>query len=189
MRADEDTFIRNTDRAANVAINVGTDSVSEVRVANPVVLVLDNIRSAFNVGSMFRTAETAGCTEIITCGITCHPPHPKLRKTALSSTDSVPFRHFDDTMVAMETLKSEGYKIVAMETTSRSQVYTDIDYPLKVALVVGNEITGVDSRCMDLADYIAEIPTYGVKNSLNVASAAPIVVFEVLRQWSKKNMT
>jgi 23S rRNA (guanosine2251-2'-O)-methyltransferase len=91
-------------------------------------------------------------------------------------------------MAAIKKLKEEGYTIVAMETTSRSQVYTDVDYPLKVALVVGNEVTGVDTRVMEEADIIAEIPTYGLKNSLNVASAAPIVVFEVLRQWSKKKM-
>lgn len=186
LRADEATYLRNTDKAP-VSI-VGTNNPVEQRTANPVVLVLDNIRSAFNVGSMFRTGETAGVAEIITCGITAHPPHPKLRKTALSATDSVPFRHFDDIIVAIATLREEGYTIVAMETTSRSQVYTDVDYPLKVALVVGNEVTGVDTRVMEGADIIAEIPTYGVKNSLNVASAAPIVVFEVLRQWSKKKL-
>ena len=183
LRADEASYLRNTDKAP---LNSEGTNVADQRIANPVVLVLDNIRSAFNVGSMFRTGETAGVSEIVTCGITAHPPHPKLRKTALSATDSVPFRHFDDIMVAVATLKEEGYTIVAMETTSRSQVYTDVDYPLKVALVVGNEVTGVDTRVMEGADIIAEIPTYGVKNSLNVASAAPIVVFEVLRQWSKK---
>lgn len=186
LRADEASYLRNTDKApANM---IGSNDVIGQRVANPVVLVLDNIRSAFNVGSMFRTGETAGVSEIITCGITAHPPHPKLRKTALSATDSVPFRHFDDIMAAIAQLKSEGYVIVAMETTSRSQVYTDVNYPLKVALVVGNEVTGVDTRVMEAADIIAEIPTYGIKNSLNVASAAPIVVFEVLRQWSNKKL-
>jgi 23S rRNA (guanosine2251-2'-O)-methyltransferase len=186
LRADEASYLRNTDKAP---LNVlSPNAPQEERKSNPVVLVLDNIRSAFNVGSMFRTGETAGVSEIITCGITAHPPHPKLRKTALSATDSVPFRHFEDIMVAIATLKEEGHTIVAMETTSRSQVYTDVDYPLKVALVVGNEVTGVDTRVMESADIIAEIPTYGVKNSLNVASAAPIVVFEVLRQWSKKKL-
>jgi len=184
LRADEATYLRNTDKA--IVNELGSNA--EQRIANPVVLVLDNIRSAFNVGSMFRTGETAGVSEIVTCGITAHPPHPKLRKTALSATDNVPFRHFDDIIAAIKKLKEEGYTIVAMETTSRSQVYTDVDYPLKVALVVGNEVTGVDTRVMEEADIIAEIPTYGLKNSLNVASAAPIVVFEVLRQWSKKKM-
>ena len=146
-------------------LNVVRDTV------HPVVLVLDNIRSAFNVGSMFRSAETAGAAEIITCGITAHPPHPKLRKTAFSAIDTVPFRHFDDTMSAIQQLKMEGYTIVAMETTSKSQVYTQVTYPSKVALVLGNEVTGVDTQIMDLADIIVQIPTYGIKNSLNVTSA------------------
>lgn len=186
LRADEATYLRNVDKASVPTPGFGGNS--EQRKAHPVVLVLDNIRSAFNVGSMFRTGETAGVTEIVTCGITAHPPHPKLRKTALSATDSVPCRHFDDIMVAVATLKEEGHTIVAMETTSRSQLYTDVEYPLRVALIVGNEVTGVDTRVMEAADIIAEIPTYGQKNSLNVASAASIATFEVLRQWSAKKM-
>jgi tRNA G18 (ribose-2'-O)-methylase SpoU len=176
VRADQAAYyLRNTDKP-----------ISSGRQLNPVVLVLDNIRSAFNVGSLFRTSETGGVAELITTGITAHPPHPKLRKTAFSSIDVVPTRHFDDIMEAIATLRAEGYTIVAMETTSRSKLYTDIDFPEKTALVVGNEITGVDTRVMEGADLIAEIPTYGVKNSLNVASALPIVLFEVLRQWDTK---
>jgi tRNA G18 (ribose-2'-O)-methylase SpoU len=147
------------------------------------VLLLDNVRSAFNVGSLFRTGETAGIQEIVTAGITAHPPHPKLRKTAMQSLEAVPTRHYDNVMDAVRALKEEGYTIVVMETTSKSALYTDTKYPEKTCLVLGNEITGVDTRIIDLADMVVEIPTYGVKNSLNVASAGPIVVFEVLRQW------
>ena len=120
-------------------------------------------------------------------GITAHPPHPKLRKTAFSSLDVVPHRHFDDIVDCIDTLKREGYLIVAMETTSKSQIYSQVTYPRNVALVLGNEITGVDTRVMDMADMIVEIPTYGVKNSLNVASAAPVVLFELLRQWGQED--
>lgn len=176
VRADEAShYLRNIDRAK-----------SAQRQMNPVVLVVDNVRSAFNVGSLFRTSETGGVAELVTTGITAHPPNPKLNKTALASVEHVPTRHFDDTMDAIATLRAEGYTIVAMETTSRSQLYTQIDFPEKTALVVGNEITGVDTRVLESADMIAEIPTYGVKNSLNVASALPIVLFEVLRQWDLK---
>jgi len=147
------------------------------------VLVLDNLRSAYNVGSIFRTAETAGAAEVITCGITAHPPHPKLMKTAMQSVEVVPSRHFDDALLAIDTLKSEGYSIVAMETTSLSKKYTDVKFTGKVALVLGHELTGVDTRIMEKADMVVEIPTYGVKNSLNVGSAASIVLFEILRQW------
>jgi 23S rRNA (guanosine2251-2'-O)-methyltransferase len=161
-------------------------AAAAVPVTHPMVLVLDNIRSAFNVGSLFRTAETAGVAELITCGITAHPPHPKLQKTALGSTESVATRHFQDILAAIQALRKEGYTIVAMETTSLSKNYVDVQYPRKLAIVVGNEITGVDTRVMDLVDMIVEIPTYGLKNSLNVASAAPIMLFEVLRQWHTK---
>jgi tRNA G18 (ribose-2'-O)-methylase SpoU len=180
LRADDASYLRNTDKSALTL-------TTETRKTNPIVLVLDNIRSAFNVGSMFRTGETAGVMEIVTCGITATPPHPKLRKTALSAVDMVPCRHFEDTLSAIRDLKAQGFKIVVMETTSRSQVYTEIDFPEKVALVMGNEVMGVDTKVIDEADIIAEIPTFGIKNSLCVSSAAPIVVFEVLRQYAAKN--
>lgn len=148
------------------------------------MLVLDNIRSAFNVGSIFRTAETAGAAELFTCGITAHPPNPKLRKTAMQAVDAVPTRHYDDVLVCIDDLKKNGYTVAAMETTTKSQVYTKVEYPKKLALVLGNELTGVDTRVMDAADLVIEIPTFGIKNSLCVSSAAPIVLFEVLRQWN-----
>lgn len=181
-RADNAAYLRNTDKAMNLTDTTKRDS-------HPIVLVLDNVRSAHNVGSMFRTAETAGIAELVTCGITAHPPHPKLRKTAFSSIDVVPSRHFDETLAAVRTLKEEGHTIVVMETTSLSQNYTQISYPKKTAIVVGNEITGVDPRVIEMADIVAEIPTFGIKNSLNVASAAPIVIFEVLRQWTCPSST
>jgi tRNA G18 (ribose-2'-O)-methylase SpoU len=138
------------------------------------------------VGSIFRSAETAGASLVLTCGITCHPPHPKLMKTALSSADSVPTRHFESTLEALEWLKTQGYTVVVMETTDRSETYTETTYPPMTALVVGNEVSGVDTRLIEMADKVVQIPTYGVKNSLNVASALPIVLFEVLRQWKIK---
>jgi len=196
VRADQASYLRNLDRPAALLRTPGEgeeagagEGDGGVRLArptvHPVALVLDNVRSAFNVGSMFRSAETAGAAEVVTCGITAHPPHPKLRKTALSAVEVVPSRHFDDVVQAIATLRAEGYHIVVMETTSRSVLYTDAHYPAKTALVLGNEITGVDARVIELADHVVEIPCFGVKNSLNVASAAPVVLFEVLRQWSQ----
>lgn len=182
VRADRAEYLRNIDKSSISLIETS-------RKLNPVVLVLDNIRSAFNVGSMFRTAETGGVSELITIGITAHPPYhnQKLRKTAMTALDVVPTRHFDDILVCIDQLKQDGYSIIAMETTSRSQVYSNITYPPKIALILGNEVTGVDTRVMEGADMIVEIPTYGIKNSLNVASAAPVVLFEVLRQWKLSN--
>jgi tRNA G18 (ribose-2'-O)-methylase SpoU len=177
LRADEAAaYLRNHDNSI------------QSRKAFPIALVLDNIRSAFNVGSMFRTAETAGIQELVTCGITAHPPHPKLQKTALTALDLVPTRHFEETTVAVQKLREEGYKIVSLETTTLSKKYTEICFPIeKTAVIVGNELTGVDPRILEKSDMIIEIPVYGVKNSLNVASAASIMLFEVIRQWELKN--
>ena len=205
IRADEASYLRNTDKSVlHLSRNENTNNT--YKQTKPIVLVLDNVRSAFNVGSIYRTAETAGCRMVITCGITCHPPNPKLRKTAFDSIDIVPSLHFDDTMDAIHYLKENGYTIVSMETTSKSISYsTNGIYPKSgIALVAGNEVFGVrtnliltylihtyllthsfqvDTRVMDSCDKIVEIKTYGVKNSLNVASALPIVLFEVIRQW------
>lgn len=188
-------LIRNQDKSIHLlseseSVHDGSKASSSetihTRKTFPIVLVLDNIRSALNVGSMFRTAETAGVEKVVTCGITAHPPHPKLLKTALSATDIVPSNHFDDVVNAIDTLKCDGYQIVVMETTNQSQIYTDVVFPEKVAIVVGNEITGVDVRIIAKADMVVAIPTFGVKNSLNVAAAAPIVLFEVIRQYTLK---
>ena len=193
VRADQAAYLRNTDRVRPAlaleeggGITAGPGERGNV-VVHPIALVLDNVRSAFNVGSLFRTGETAGIAEVITIGICPHPPHPKLRKTAMSAVDTVPTRHFRDIVSALSALREEGYQIVAMETTSRSVDYARAgNFGPKVALVLGNEVTGVDTRAMDMADTIVEIPTFGIKNSLCVSSAGPIVLFEVLRQWREK---
>ena len=184
VRADKANYLRNTDNPGRAVSNETEGSLTAK--LNPIALVLDNLRSAFNVGSIFRTAETGGVKILVTCGITPHPPHPKLSKTALTATEMVPSKHYQDTLTAIRELKDRGYTIAVMETTSRSSVYTEVVYPEKLALVVGNEVTGVDTRIIEEADMIVEIPTFGVKNSLNVASALPIVLFEVLRQWRPK---
>lgn len=176
LRADLADYLRNTDKSVPM-------ERLEPKELNPLILVLDNVRAANNVGSLFRTCETAGVQELITSGISPHPPHPKLRKTALGSDLYVPTRHVMDTLSTVLELKSQGYFIVAMETTTKSVCYTDVKYPKKTVVIVGNEVTGVDPRIMDIADVIAEIPMFGIKNSLNVAAATPIVLFEILRQW------
>jgi tRNA G18 (ribose-2'-O)-methylase SpoU len=150
-----------------------------------VTLVLDNVRSAYNVGSIFRTADTACLAEVVTCGFTPHPPHPKLHKTGFGAIGSVPSRHFGSTLAALAALRAEGIvQVAAMETTERSESYVTVDLPRSgVAIVMGNEEVGVDMAVLNQCDRIIEIPTLGTKNSLNVASAASVVVFEVLRKW------
>lgn len=144
----------------------------------PIAGVLDNIRSAYNVGSMFRTAECAYIAELVLCGITARPPHRKVEKTALGTTQLVPWRYFADTMEAVQALRSEGWKIAALEITDESVPIQNVkrtDFPL--ALVIGNEVTGVDDRVLEFADMVVEIPQYGEKESLNVAIAFGIAVY------------
>ena len=185
-RAAAAEYLRNTDP---------TEARPDARPAHRIHLVLDNVRSAYNVGSLFRTADTAHVAEVVTCGFTPHnraghPPHPKLAKTGFSALESVPTRHFDTTLAAVAALRAEGVSIVCMETTEHAHNYVEHTYPRQdldggggVALVLGNEEIGVDTRVLGAADATVEIPTFGAKNSLNIAAAAPVVVFEVLRQW------
>lgn len=149
----------------------------------PVTLVLDNLRSAFNVGALFRTADTARLARIVTCGYTAHPPHPRLDKTALGTLPYVPTEHVETTAQAVAALRSQGIPVWALETTARSRRYTDLPFPRPVALVVGNEALGVEPGVLGLCDEVVEVPVFGCKNSLNVASAAAVVVYEILRQW------
>lgn len=181
LRAAQADYVRNCDLAEQERKRRGLTLF-------PLTIVCDNIRSAYNVGSILRTAETAGVHEVIMCGVTPSPPHTKLSKTALSAEETVPTRHFDTTQQAIDTLKAEGFTLVAMETTSRSRSYVDVRFPPKTALVLGHEVTGVDTGLLESMDELVEIPTFGLKNSLNVASACSVVVFEVLRQWGKLTM-
>ncbi|QER42145.1 RNA methyltransferase [Thermodesulfobacterium sp. TA1] len=152
----------------------------------PLVAVLDNIRSAYNVGSMFRTAECAYLSKLILCGITAYPPNSKLEKTALGTTKTMPWEYFGDTYQAVKHLKNLGYKIAALEITDSSLPIQKIglsDFPL--ALVIGNEVTGVDERVLEEADMILEIPLYGEKESLNVAIAFGVAIFLLIEKLRK----
>ncbi len=149
----------------------------------PVYLVLDNLRSAFNVGALFRVADTARLAGLLTCGCTAHPPHPRLDKTALGSLDYVASEHFATTEEALQRLGAASVPVWALETTSRSGHYVQVSYPRPVALVLGNEALGVQPSVLDSCDELVEVPVFGFKNSLNVAAAAAVVVYEILRQW------
>jgi tRNA G18 (ribose-2'-O)-methylase SpoU len=176
----------------------------------PVSLVLENLRSAFNVGSIFRTADTARIAEIITCGYTCSPPHPKLEKTALGAQAVVPTWHSKDAVTAVRALqgRSPPVRVFALETTSSSIDLYSIDFSSMctrqrnvdglangsargdcvadggVAFVLGNEASGVSPEVLEAVDEVVEIPMHGFKNSLNVSTACGIALFEVLRQLS-----
>jgi tRNA G18 (ribose-2'-O)-methylase SpoU len=152
---------------------------------NRIYLILDNLRSAFNVGAIFRTADTARLAQIITCGYTAHPPHLKLEKTALGTTSIINTAHFKDVNEAVKSLKRKNIPVYALETTSKSRIYSKIRFPHALGMVLGNEALGIQKETLDLCDKIIEIPMYGYKNSMNVASACAVVVFEILRQWKR----
>eukprot|EP00591_Stephanopyxis_turris_P000609 CAMPEP_0195508874 /NCGR_PEP_ID=MMETSP0794_2-20130614/1969_1 /TAXON_ID=515487 /ORGANISM="Stephanopyxis turris, Strain CCMP 815" /LENGTH=355 /DNA_ID=CAMNT_0040635955 /DNA_START=239 /DNA_END=1306 /DNA_ORIENTATION=+ len=167
-----------------------TDDTAKRTRTFPLILVLDNVRSAFNVGSILRTADACGCAMVITTGITPHPNGSgaeKVGKSALGADLSVPTRHFGTVLEAVAFLRESEVFLVAMETTERSECYTDVTYPKEegggTALFLGNEVSGVDTEIIDLLDAVVEIPMFGTKNSLNIAASAPVVMYEVLRQW------
>lgn len=148
----------------------------------PLVLLLDNIRSAFNVGSIFRTADAFRVERVVLCGITATPPHREVLKTALGSTGSVPWQYEADAVGAAGRLKQQGYRMVAVEQTDKSrnlQEFLPDGRPL--VLIFGNEVRGI-GPVLQLADEAVQIPQWGFKHSLNVAVAAGIVLWEICRK-------
>ena len=147
----------------------------------PLIVVLDNIRSLNNIGSIFRTCDAFLVSKIYLCGITAKPPNRKINKTALGSTDSVEWDYFKSTIKLIEKLKSEGVKIWSIEQVERAQKLNDIekiDCKQKHAIVFGNEIKGVDQKIIDISENTIEIDQYGTKHSLNVSVAAGIVIWK-----------
>ena len=148
----------------------------------PIYALADNVRSLYNVGSMFRTADGALIEKLILTGFTPHPPRKEIDKTALGATETVPWEYTADPVAAVRALKNRGVSICAVELTSSSRPYSSLtkaDFPL--CLVFGNEITGISKEVIDEADMALEIPMLGTKQSLNVAVAFGIVLFECAR--------
>jgi 23S rRNA (guanosine2251-2'-O)-methyltransferase len=149
----------------------------------PLVAVLDNLRSAFNVGSIFRTSEAARVGELLLCGITPYPPHPQLDRTGLGTVDRVEWRHMVSTVEAMRELRGAGIPVWAVEVAPEARSLREVVFPRPVAVIFGHETAGIGTEVLHEVDGVVEIPLYGRKNSLNVASAYAVVVFEILRQW------
>lgn len=148
----------------------------------PIYGLLDNIRSLYNIGSIFRTSDGAMIRKLYPCGYTPKPPRKEIEKTSLGATGSVPWEYFRDPLEAIDKARTEGATICALEQTSDSIPYYEIrkkHFP--VCLIVGNEITGVSHEVIQAADMAIEIPMYGMKQSLNVAVAYGIALFELVR--------
>jgi len=153
----------------------------------PLIVVLDNIRSLHNVGSIFRTSDAFLIEKIILCGVTCPPPHPEIHKTALGAESTVEWIYIKDTMDAIHQLKKKDYYIYAIEQTHESIYLSDLklDMNRKYAVVLGNEVKGVQQCVVDDCDDCLEIPQMGTKHSLNVSVATGIVLWSFFDQLKK----
>lgn len=168
-------------------------SVEEYRESEktPLVVVLDHVRSLYNVGSVFRTADAFRLSGVCLCGITARPPHPEIHKTALGAEDSVPWKYFERTEDCVRWLRDEGYRVWAVEQCKGSTLLTEIENEkLKIenekwAVVLGNEVKGVQQQVVDQCDGCLEIPQYGTKHSMNVSVTAGIVIWELFKKLRK----
>jgi tRNA G18 (ribose-2'-O)-methylase SpoU len=152
---------------------------------SPFIIVLDNVRSQSNVGSVFRTADAFLTEAIYLCGITARPPHREIQKTALGATDSVPWKYFPRTVDAIQSLKKEGYKIIGIEQVENSVALDEfiVENTVKYALVFGHEINGVNQDVLNICDFCIEIPQFGTKHSFNIAISAGIVLWELNKKY------
>jgi tRNA G18 (ribose-2'-O)-methylase SpoU len=168
------------------ALELNRKSVDEFKEAEkiPIIVVLENIRSAYNVGSVFRTSDAFLLDAIYITGYTCVPPHKEIKKTALGAEDSVTWKHFTNASEAILDLKQNGYKVYAVEQAENSYALQNISFnnDEKVAVIFGNEVTGVEQTTIEQCEGCIEIPQLGMKHSLNIATAAGVVLWELVRK-------
>jgi len=163
-------------------------TIGQYKVAKkiPVTVILDNVRSQNNIGSVFRTVDAFRLERILLCGITATPPHREIHKTALGATESVSWEYRESTIQAIDELKQNRYKIVAVEQTEGAVTLQQLSLSPQesYAVVFGHEIKGVDQAVVDRCDYCLEIPQFGTKHSMNISVAAGIVIWEIFKQYS-----
>lgn len=164
-------------------------SVEEVKAKkrNPIYVVLDNVRSLYNVGAILRTADAVLVEKVFMCGITGHPPRKEISKTALGAEELVPWEYRDDAEEVLEEMKENGVQVVAVELAEGAKLYTDFEYEKPVCLVFGHEVEGVSDELMELVDEAVYLPMLGRANSLNVATCFGVMVYEVMRKWGGDN--
>jgi 23S rRNA (guanosine2251-2'-O)-methyltransferase len=164
---------------------LGRKSVEEVKNSSkiPVIVVLENIRSAYNVGSVFRTADAFLVEAIYIIGYSAKPPHKEIKKTALGAEDSVDWKHFATSAEAIDQLTAQGFRIFAIEQAEGSAALQQIQFEQtdKIAVIFGNEVTGVEQDTIHRCEGCIEIPQLGMKHSLNIATAAGVVLWELVR--------
>ena len=149
----------------------------------PLIVILENIRSAYNVGSIFRTADAFLIQSVYICGYTAHPPHKEIKKTALGAEDTVHWKYIKDIREAIKEIKEMGFTVYAVEQAENSIQLNKLKLKgAKVALILGNEVTGVEQSTIEICDGCIEIPQSGMKHSLNVSVAAGIVLWQISKQ-------
>ena len=157
--------------------------VSEFKAASksPIIIILDNIRSLNNIGSVFRTSDAFLIEKIYLCGITAQPPHNDIRKTALGSTETVDWEYNDNTIEIVENLKTEGVKVCSIEQAENATMLNNFKPQLntKYAFVFGNEVKGVAQDVVNASDVVIEIPQFGTKHSLNISVSCGVVIWDV----------
>ncbi len=159
------------------------DEYREAR-KTPLVVVLDNVRSMHNIGSVFRTCDAFRAEAVYLCGISSTPPHPEIHKSALGAEDTVSWKYYADTLDAVAGLKSEGYRVYAVELAEGSIKLPELSIPVdeRVAVVLGHEVKGVQQSVIDACDACIEIPQLGTKHSLNVSVTGGIIIWEIFKQ-------
>jgi len=164
---------------------LGRKSVEEFKASDktPIIVVLENIRSAYNVGSVFRTSDAFLVEAIYIIGYSAKPPHKEIKKTALGAEETVDWKYFKTTAEAIEELRAKGFNVFAAEQAEGSYKLNAIGFETdeKIAVVFGNEVTGVEQSTIALCDGCLEIPQLGMKHSLNIATAAGVVLWELIR--------
>ena len=160
----------------------------EARKIN-LTVVLDNVRSLNNIGSVFRTSDAFRVNEILLCGITATPPHVEIHKTALGAEDSMSWKYYEDTLSAINELKEKNYTVFAIEQTENSTLLTDLslDENQKYAIILGHEVHGVQQKVIDASHGCIEIPQHGTKHSLNISVAAGIVIWDFYKGLHEKS--
>jgi 23S rRNA (guanosine2251-2'-O)-methyltransferase len=153
----------------------------------PIIIVLDNIRSLNNIGSVFRTADAFLIEGIYLCGITAQPPHREIQKTALGATESVNWKYYEKTTEAINELKKDNYKIASIEQAEDSVMLNDFQPHKneKLAIVFGNEVKGVEQEVINMSNEVIEIPQHGTKHSLNISVSAGVVIWDLFQKMSK----
>lgn len=171
-----------TDDPATTASSSTEERGGGHAATTPVVLILDHLRSAYNVGNVFRLAEAAQVEKIVTCGYTATPPHHKVAKTARGCDEYVPCEHAETASESIDHLQRQGYTVYAVEPAPESVPLWDCRLQFPAAFVLGNEALGISEKAWQACDAAVELPSYGIKNSINVANCAATILYETLRQ-------